>query len=139
MATIEISLPHCPYHIWALYLQRVLNDTPMITVFPCNHLNCGFLGKLFHLMFFFSIPCNSFIQHVWIGRKGDSKCWQMKTDTGLIEEAGCNDQNNYICEMPASVTSTFYIIHIKKVKLSILLHKQPMLNMRALDNTNLLS
>ena len=43
----------------------------------------------------------------------------MKTDTGLIEEAGCNDQNNYICEMPASVTSTFYIIHIKKVKLSI--------------------
>ncbi|CAH3176287.1 unnamed protein product [Porites lobata] len=49
---------------------------------------------------------NSPVQ-VWIGRKGDSKCWQMKTDTGTIEEGpDCNDQKNYICEMPASVTST---------------------------------
>ena len=48
----------------------------------------------------------------------------MKTDTGMIEEVGkCNEQKNYICEMPASVTSTFYIINIKKVKLNILLHK----------------
>ena len=40
----------------------------------------------------------------------------MKTDTGTIEEGpDCNDQNNYVCEMPASVTSTFYIIHVKKV------------------------
>ena len=46
----------------------------------------------------------------------------METDTGTIEKAGdCNDKKNYICEMP--VTSTFYIIHIKKVKLNILLHK----------------
>ena len=75
-------------------------------------------------MFFFSIPCNSFIQHVWIGRKGDSNCLQMETDTGTIEKAGdCNDKKNYICEVPASVTSTFYIIRIKKVKLNILLHK----------------
>ena len=48
----------------------------------------------------------------------------MKTDTGAIEEAGnCNNQKNYICEMPASVTSTFCIIHIKKVTLSMLVHK----------------
>ena len=75
-------------------------------------------------MFFSSIPFNTFIKHVWIGRKGDSKCWQMKTDFGTIEEGtNCDDQKNYICEMPASVTSTFYIIHIKKVTLSMLLHK----------------
>ena len=36
----------------------------------------------------------------------------MKTDTGTIEEAGdCNDQKNYICEMPASVTSKLSIIY----------------------------
>ena len=82
-------------------------------------INCGFCSKLFHLIFFFCIPCNSFIQHVWIGRKGDSNCWQMKTDTGMIERAGdCNDQKNYICEIPASTTSTFSIIHIEKVTLA---------------------
>ncbi|CAH3034281.1 unnamed protein product, partial [Porites lobata] len=31
----------------------------------------------------------------------------MKTDTGAIERVNdCNDQKNYICEMPASTTST---------------------------------
>ena len=37
----------------------------------------------------------------------------MKTDSGTIEEGqDCDDQKNYICEMPASVTSTFYTVHI---------------------------
>ena len=45
----------------------------------------------------------------------------METNTGTIEKAGdCNDEKNYICEMPASTTSTFSIIHIEKVTLSTL-------------------
>ena len=32
--------------------QRVLNDTPIIKLFPTTLINFGFCSKLFHLIFF---------------------------------------------------------------------------------------
>ena len=45
----------------------------------------------------------------------------MKTDNGMIKRAGdCNDKKNYICEIPASATSTFSIITSRRLHLHII-------------------
>ena len=61
----------------------------------------------------------------------------MKTDTGTIEEAGdCNDQKNYICEMPASVTSKLSIIYFY-LKIIVAIERNPIVPKQCSGKTGL--